>query len=328
MPTPASRGDVRRPTFLQPQGQTPFWRSPEFLRFAAIALVALGGAAAFLFSQGAVTPKSVPTPADPAQAPLPATVSLTPEQRAERDAFLSAAFEGALRDQADGEPLQDTTGSRKLLQQIANFDADEFRSRTTRNLDYAAATTDPEAWRGQFVRLYGILGEVWAEKLDQPVAGREATWRAQLLTGDNFSEPNLLEFIDRPLPEMSLRDQRLRAVEVEGVFYRSGSFESVYQNGKDQTVEATWTLPWVFVRNLRLIDEGTDDRHTFLNDYPKVILAVLALVIFGGRLLFSWIQGRRRVQRRPKPPSDIRTMFEQKLREKGLPPAPPSPPQT
>lgn len=329
MPGPHPSGIPDRPVFRSARSDPPFWRSPEFTRFAMIALIALGGAAAFLYSQripdrGAATPSDGAATRGPS---LPATASLTPEQKAEREAYLATAFEGALRDQDDGAPLQDTTGYRKLLEHIAKYDAEDFSARTQRPYDHAAAVADPAAWRGQFVRVSGLLGEIWAEKLSRPVAGRENSWRAQIGSGDEFSDQAILEFIDRPFPEATLKDLRWSAVEVEGIFYRSASFDSEFVDGKGRTIEATWTVPWIFVRNIRLLDGSASPTRTFLNDHPMLILGVLAFVIFGGRLLVSWVQSRRRVQRRPKAQPGIREMFEQKLREKGLPPAPPSPPK-
>lgn len=327
MPTPEPNGAPRRAAFLEAPEPTPFWRSAEFARFSLLAFVALGLAGAFLYFQRAQERIATPPATASANPALPATATLTPEQRAEREAFLASAFEGALRDQADGARLQDTTGSRKLLEQISKFDAADFTARTQRTLEYAPVLADPDAWRGQFVRVSGVLGEIWAEKLARPVVGRESIWRGQLLSGEEFSEPTLLEFVDRPFPALTLHDLRHRAVEVEGVFYRTGTFDSEYVNGKGETVEATWTVPWVFVRNVRLIDEGQSPSHTFLNDHPMLVLGVLAFVIFGTRLLISWFQSRRRRQRRPQAQPSIRAMFDQKIREKGLPPAPPSPPK-
>ncbi len=316
MPNRELPEDLRRRDFLNPQRQTPFWQSPEFQRFGLFAMIALVVAGLYLFSHQAQQVAAPP----PTAPPPPATTTLTPEEQSAREAYLATAFEGALRDQDDGADLQDTTGSRKLLDQIARYDADDFRARTQRTLDYPAAKADPEAWRGEFVRLYGVLGTIWAEKLARPVAGRSTVWRGQLLTGDNFTEPNLVEFIDRPMPGTDLDDLRMRAAQVEGIFYRTARFESEYRNGKGERVEATWTMPWVFVRNLQLIDEGQAPTSTVLNEHPVLILAILAFVIFGGRLLFSWFSSKRRVRRAPQPQTGIREIFERKLREKGVQP--------
>jgi len=335
MSTPGPSGAPRRPAFLEQAQPVPFWRSPEFLRFALIAFAALSVAAVFLYFQPTQQrisnpPASSTTASGPTD--LPSTATLTPEQVAKREAFLSTAFEGALRDQADGARLQDTTGSRKLLDQVAKFDAAEFARRVESPLDYSAARADPAAWRGRYVRLSGLLTHVWAEKLALPVAGRATAWRGQIGSGEDFGEPTLLEFLDRPFPSMSLTNLGMRPVEIEGVVYRLASFESEYQNPKGQTVEAVWEMPWIFVRNIRFLDDSQASTHTFVDEHPSLILGLLAFVIFGGRLLVWWIQSRRRGRRRiseqhaTPAPSSIRVMFENKLREKGLPPAPPSPP--
>ncbi|MBL8861839.1 MAG: hypothetical protein JNK02_07480 [Planctomycetes bacterium] len=327
MSTPRPSGAQRRPAFLTPREEPPFWRTPEFTRFMAIALVALGGAAAFLYSQRPIA--APPVPAAGVASPVPATATLSPEARAERESALAAAFEGALRDQADGEPLQHTTGSRKLLEHVARFDPEDFTARVEARLDYMTAIRDPEAWRGRFVRIAGLVGQIWPEKLARPVLGRDSSWKGQLGSGEEFGEPSLLEFLERPFPQVALRDLEKRPVEIEGIFYRMVTFDSEYVNPKGETVEATWEMPWIFVRNIRLLDEGPGPARTFLNDHPALIMGVLAFVIFGGRLLTSWIGSRRRGQRRPAPAStSIREMFDRKLRERGLPPAPPSPPQS
>jgi len=319
-----------------PRPELPIWRTPEFLRFAAIAgisLLAIGGL--LLFAQKTALepledPLALPT-ADASQPPLPATASLTPEQRAEHDVFLSTALEGALLDQQNGDEFQETSGYRKLLEQVARFEPADFSARTTRELDPAVVIADPEAWRGQFVRLRGILGDIVPQKLSRPVAGRRNAWRGQILSGDGFSWATVFESLDRPFEgqNRTLDDMRLRAVEVEGILYRTGRWNTERTNDEGQTEQLSFDLPWLFVRNMRLIDEGQTPTKLFLNEHPMLILGVLAFVIFGGRLLASWFARRRRgVPRQPKGPSGIREMFERKLREKGIPPAPPASPQS
>ncbi len=337
-PTPSE--SPRRPAFQSAREEPPFWRSPEFTRFALFALVALGGAAVFLYTQRAketiyversdgtaAEVASAANAANAANAPESATVPVSPEELAARETFLSTAFEGALRDQVEGAEFQDSTGYRKLLEQVEKFDPADFSARVKRNFAPAAALADPAGWRGEFVRTAGILGDIEPQRLGRQVSGRKDAWRAQLGSGEEFNDRIILEFLDRPFPELSLEDLYWRPIEIEGVFYRHGTYVSDVQNSKGQTLEVTWTLPWIFVRNVRLLDESVTPTRTFLNEHPMWILAVLAFVIFGGRLLISWVQSRRRGKRRPAAPSSIRVMFEQKLREKGLPPAPPSPPK-
>ncbi len=340
MTPPAPSASPRRPAFRSATEEPPFWRSPEFVRFAALALIALGGAAAFLYTQraqgnldaerGNGTAAEVASAANAANAASTAgaaPVALSAEERAARDAYLSTAFEGALRDQDEGAEFQDSTGYRKLLEQVEKFDPANFTTRVKHQFEPAAALADPDAWRGEFVRTAGILGDIEPMRLARPVSGRKDAWRAQLGSGEEFGDRIILEFLDRPFPELSLKDLYWRPIEIEGVFYRHGTYVSDVVNSKRQTLEVTWTLPWIFVRNVRLLDESVTPTRTFLNEHPMWILAVLAFVIFGGRLLISWVQSRRRGKRRPAAPSSIRVMFEQKLREKGLPPAPPSPPK-
>lgn len=330
MSSPVQGGPARRA--FTPREEPPIWRSPEFLRFAIVAGISLAAVAGLLL----VSQKTALEPVrdelavtSPAAAPLPATASLTPQERAEREAFLATALEGALRDQQNGDEFQETSGYRKLLEQVAQFESADFTARTTRDLDMKAILADPDAWRGQFVRLRGVLGDVVAQKLSRPVAGRRNAWRGQIASGDDFNDLTVFEALDRPLEheKRSLDDMRMRAVEVEGVLYRTGSWTAEKQNAEGQTEVLTFNLPWLFVRNIRLIDEGQAPTRTFLNEHPMLILAVLAFVIFGGRVLVSWFARRRRKTRTPKAPSGIREAFERKLREKGFPPAPPSSPQ-
>ena len=91
----------RRPAFLEPATPTPFWRAPELARFALLAFVALGVAAAFLYFKRATEEIAAVPPPVAAEPELPATATLTPEQTAAREAYLATAFEGALRDQAE-----------------------------------------------------------------------------------------------------------------------------------------------------------------------------------------------------------------------------------
>ncbi len=340
MPSLDQGGPTRR--VFTPRPEPPIWRTPEFLRFAAIAglsLAAIG--VVLLVSQQTALPalkdQLALKSADSNQPPLPATASLTPEEKAEREAFLSTFLEGALRDQLNGDEFQETSGYRKLLEQVAQFEPADFTARTMRELDPQVVIADPDAWRGQFVRLRGILGDIVPQKLSRPVAGRRNAWRGQILSGDGFSWATVFEMLDRPFEgqkqsdgsSVTLDDMRMRAVEVEGILYRTGRWNTVRKNDEGQTEELSFVLPWLFVRNMRLIDEGQAPTRVFLNEHPMLILGVLAFVIFGGRLLASWFARRRRAVPKPsKGPTGIRDLFERKLREKGLPPAPPPSPQS
>ncbi len=331
------RPGSRRPSPFEAQAEPPFWRTPEFTRFAWLALLLIGaGIVAFVMArraERAATPADAPAAvgaesAAPSLPPPPATATLTDAQRADRDAFLATAFEGALRDQENGQEIAETTGYRKLLEQVAKFSPEEVAQRTQRTLDYPAVLADPDAWRGEFVRLSGLVGDLMPVKLSRPVAGRSDAWRAQFLSGEDWEEGTILEFAERPLPQMRAGELRSRAAQVEGVLYRTVSFEAEVLTPRGDLVSVPRTAPWLFVRNLELIDERPGSSRAFLQDNAIVILALMAFVIFGGRLVAFWIQRRRRGSRRAVQPAGIREMFEQKLREKGHPPAPPPSPKT
>jgi hypothetical protein len=263
----------------------------------------------------------------PAPPPLRPSAALSEEERAAREARLATAFEGALRDQQNGQDFVETTGYRKLLEQLAQFDPAEVSARAERSLDYEGALADPDAWRGEFVRVRGLLGEMQAQKLMRPVLGRGDAWRVQLAVANDPALALLFDSLDPPLPELTPDQARWRAVEVEGVFYRTVAFEAQPFESRGRVQQASYTLPWLLVRNVRLIDEGGQSSKTFLEEHAILLFGLLAFVIFGSRLVVYWVRRRRPPNRKPPPESGIRELFEQKLRERGAAASPTRPHQ-
>ena len=295
----------------------PFYSAPEFRRFAWLAgLVAILGIGLYLM-QASRTEKAESDRHAAArkatEAFLPAH-ELTPEEIEQRKANLLTKFEGALTDTDNGSPLvQQTPGFWKLLEVMIKFSPEEVDRRANLEFDYATAMKDPDALRGEFVRARGILIQpLEAVKLARPVLGRTDFYRGVLTDGDN---PFLIDLTERP---EGLEDRGV--YDVEGVFYRTVTYKA-NDNSKQ-------TQPLLVVRNMRKVDAATETGwRAWMADNMFSILVGMAILVFGGRLVLSIVQGKRRhnSRREPVATGSFHQMFDQKLRADGLTPPPPHP---
>ncbi len=219
---------------------------------------------------------------------------------------LSTYFEGALSDSQNGQPFSETSGYAKLLESVSAFTPEEFAARSKTYLDHAAVMRDPDRWRGEFVNLRGIIVGLEAVRLRTPIRGATDAFRG-LITTAAGTEGVWFDLLEPP-PELNLQRD---VVDVEGVFYRTVS----YENKKGELKEA----PWLIARTLHRPDEGELKRGAPRSPLPIVLIGA-ALAYFLVRLIvFALQQKQQRARSAASGGSSIRAMMQRQRRprEKG-----------
>jgi hypothetical protein len=304
-PDPRSREPFLRET------PPPFYKTREFARFLWLAgmLVVVAGFVVFTTLRDSRT--EVPYPPAGTASPAQALPREDPEQRERR---ILGLFEGSLVDSRNGQGFDETPGYRRMMQILASYAPDDIAQRSTRYLDYAAAMSDPDAWRGEFVRARGIVAGMYAEKLTHPVFGISDVYRAYLTDADG-TNGLVVDLPSHPGPFDLQRDP----VEVQGIFYRTVSYET--------QANETREVPYLLARNFGVVaTEGERPFRTFLRDRVVLLLSLMALAIVGSRLIVYWMQrrSRRGGDRSPARATDFHAMFEKKMREQGRKTRPPA----
>lgn len=279
-------------------------RTPEFQRFVWLLVVlAVVGILGYLGLFGATLLRLQPPPNQ-------AKPALSAEVRTERQKDLETLFEGSLADTRNGEGFAETQGYAHLLQLLAGYPPDQIEKLATKKLDWNAAVSDPDAWRGQFVWMRGIVAHRWAERLKNPVPGIEDVYRTILTDGDG-SEGVVVDMIEEPA-RVGLQSD---PVDVQGIFYRTVRYPNAAK--KTEEVEA----PYLLVRNMRPVVQPPRDPAGFLRNPRAVSLIAIALVIGLARLLIYVFQRRSRRPGRVAPTGarsgapGIRNLFEQRIRQ-------------
>ncbi len=194
---------------------------------------------------------------------------------------LSTLFEGALLDTSNDQDFVQSQGYMKLLELVALEDpALAHEKASKKRLDWEAAMQDPNAWRGEWVHYRGPLaGDFAAERLASPVHGYSDYWRGVIVDaredepGQAPDETGGVVF-DMLAPPADATDfDRNDTVEIEGVFYRTVSFET-RAKGKFRTA------PYLIVRNLTHYHPDANTK-TKLNVWAIILIA-------GGGVLFIY----------------------------------------
>jgi hypothetical protein len=275
-----------------------------------------------LATAASATRASAQDSAPPSQAaPAPPAADAAPQDPAKNQARIATSLDGSLVDTHNGDALMlETSGYRRLLQLVNAVAPADATARSTLKLDRAAALKDPDALRGQWVRVQGLLAQVKAERLDQPLDGAVDIWEG-VVTDTDGSDSIVFDMLQRPEGFTERRD----IVDVEGVFYRTARFESL--NG--HSIEA----PYLIARNVLHVDTSTLPV-TGLSGGLFTAVLVGAAVIF---LVFRVIMMIRDSGKKPGAGADasraIRRAAEQHLREAraarksgSSPSVPPDPP--
>ncbi len=300
-PQPPSEAPRRRP-FEGQEPPEPIHRAPEFQRFiwlvGGLAVVALMVVYALSIAGGKPIQAQAKTPVASAKPPS----DVDPIGRSLR---LSTLFEGALADSHNGAGFVETEGYRHLLETLSNYPIDQVEKLATTKLDWKAATTDPDAWRGEFVWTRGVIANRWAERLRSPVFGAQDVYRVILTDGD-ASEGVVVDMLEEP-PAVAFRSD---PVDVQGIFYRTVRYAAV--GYKDDLV-----LPYVLAKSMRAIERPKRSAGGILREHGPAALAGMALAIGAARLLIYWFQRRsQRPRAAPRAATvGFKKMFEKRLNE-------------
>ena len=319
--SPEKTPPPRRPFEDRPP-PAPFHRTPEFRRLLVFAGLLVFVALFWLYTTSRVSqserdgPGSPPAVAKTAQSTAPPT----PEEVEARQRRLLTLFEGALADSENGEDFRETQGYRHLIQILAQYTPEEVSNRATQRLDYAAFMRDPNAWRGEFVRVRGIMSGMRTEKLSTSVFDIHDVYRGILVEPDG-SEGVAFDMLEPPPPF----EMRRQPVDIEGIFYRTVQ----YANEAGKLKEA----PYLLVKSFKVVEHAPVTGTSFLKDHAGLALLCMGLAIFVTRLLMYVFQRRAQhpaARVRTQRTSGFREMFEKKMREHGQSqgPKPPESPPT
>jgi hypothetical protein len=291
--------------FLQPPPDEPFWRSKEFSRFAGLAGLAIFALLLFAYF-GLRQAESARRDQEAASASWP---PLSTEERAARLAAQGTLFEGALREAPVAQGFEQSSGYGKMLDSLKRIRPEQVAERAKLRLDWTSVTTDPDPWRGEYVRVRGIVADVWAERLESPVFEHKDVWRGMLTDADGDNGV-VFDFLERPANADALRRE---AVDLEGIYYRNVAYTA--ENGTQRTA------PWILAKNLSVVPAATESAYkATLADNTLLILALLAFAVLGGRVLLSATRSRRRAPATLAPPQSIREVLEANRRRAGIRP--------
>ena len=308
MPDPSPNPPPPRQPFAGMRAPDPFYRTPEFGRFMMLlGLMAVCGLLFLYVTSSQRKRLAAEAAAAAREAELPKL--LTPEEAEARRTRLSTILEGSLTDTENGTDFVETTGYRRLLQILTSFPHEEVERRAVRRLDYEAAVRDPDAWRGEFVWTRGIVAELYAERLRDPVFGLTDVYRG-VLTEGNGTNGVYFDLPELP-PGLELRKD---PVDVYGVFYRTVRYETLNPQVEEQRVR---TVPYLVIRSLRKVEDPDADPTAFLQNPFVGTFVGVGLVLIVVRLLIYLFQRRSRRSRVPPGPrpAGFKELFEKKLRQ-------------
>ncbi len=201
---------------------------------------------------------------------------------------LASLYEGTLLGVVDGQDFGETPGYRRLLEIVSSYGENELRNKAPKNFVRTDALAHPDAWRGELVRVRGLLaGEgMKAERLAYPIGEHTDVYRA-LVTEPDGSDGVFLDFLHPP-PSFTLgRDM----VEAEAVFVRLVG----YENRKGEHVEA----PYLIARDLRELDTTDLHHRTAFDEFGLILLgAVLAYMVI--RIVLSMRSKKGRAKHDPE----------------------------
>lgn len=272
----------------------PFLRTPIGLRVLLLALL-LTTAAMMLWSRERRADQDAKArSARAAEAAASAPVAPTEEQLSERRRKLSTAFEGALNDTVNGDDFVETPGYRRLIEILAASSSEDVARRASNYLDHAAAMATPDMFRGEYVRVRGLLGGLSAYKLDAPVHDITDVWRGTIAQPDGEQDTVVLDLVGEP-PELELRRS---VVEVEGLLYRTVAYES--RSGEQRVA------PYLLARSVRVLPGRAGGSHSARTRLMVTACGVGAIVVY---FLIRY-SARARSAPRSRRPAGFKQMFE------------------
>jgi hypothetical protein len=192
----------------------------------------------------------------------------------DRTALLNGLFQGSIRDGVDNTEFGETPSFDRLIYHVRAMPKEEFSKQVTRWLDWKAAMENPQLWRGEFVRVRGLVGKLDPVKLHHGADDTDI-YRGFIGQPDG-TDMVAFDFVDKP-PNVDLKRDVL---DIEGVFYRTLTYESV--SGEKRTI------PYLIARDVKIYESPADPLTRFEGwKFGAVIAASVAIALvavrFGGR---------------------------------------------
>jgi hypothetical protein len=189
----------------------------------------------------------------------PATpIEVSPEERERR---LQSLYEGTLAAVQDGQDFAETPDYRRLLEIIGSYREHELTAKAPPPFERAAVLADPARWRGELVRVRGLLAGMIAVRLAHPIGEHTDAFRA-FITEPDGEDGIVVDFLHQP-PDLSLEKD---VVETEAVFVRTVSYEA--KNGKIAVA------PYLVARDLRELDTSALRRRTAFDQFALILIGV------------------------------------------------------
>jgi len=279
-PTPRGGGPGSRYAFLRKAKP----EQPQYMRRISIGGVAvIGLATVVMFALRAADRSRGPSPPTPVSQERVADATERLAALAdERRPTLPTLFEGSLVDAKNGDDFRETFGMRHLLFQMEKMSPEDVSKKTEMFDDYAGAIAQPDAFRGRWFRVQGLVGQLTAERLDSVFWGETDVYRGFL--GQTDGSDGVVFDMLTPPPQFDLmRD----VVEVDGLFYRTVRYET----GSGHLVE----IPYFLVKSLRVMHDADAPSPSQPTGKDAWILGVAFLVGAG------WVVYQRfKIKQRPK----------------------------
>ncbi len=273
--------EAKRPrrAFLEPAPQVPFLKTREGRLIVGLGLLCvMCGVAAFVQYQRTqaiverATAERLRAEAEAAAVP---EVSLD-EQLAQKRAALTTSYEGAFADSANGDGFLETAGYGKLVELLAGMTPEATSTKAVDYLDYPKLVAQPDLYRGEFLRVRGLIGGIHAVKLERPVHEITDVWRGTIAQ-PNGDETVVFDFIGVP-PDF---ESQRTVLEVDGLLYRIVGYES-------QT-HVQRSAPYLLARSIRKIEAASPS-----GDRSKLVAILMGLLAIGGYLLLrTTLRGRK-----------------------------------
>ncbi len=268
----------RRP-FLEPTPQVPFLKTREGRLIVGLGVLCLlCGIAAFVqYQRTQAAVERATAERLKAEAQAAAVPEVSPDERlAQKRAELLTSYEGAFADSANGDEFIETAGYAKLLELLAGMTPEATIAKAADYLDYPEVVAQPDLYRGEFLRVRGLVGGLYAVKLERPVHDITDVWRGTVAQ-PNGDEAVVFDFIGTP-PDF---ESQRTVLEVDGLLYRMVSYES-------RTHEQR-TSPYMLVRSIREIEAASPT-----GSKSKVVAILMGLLAIGGYLLLrTALRGRK-----------------------------------
>jgi len=210
----------------------------------------------------------------------------------DRAALLNGLFQGTIRDAVDNTDFTETPSYDRLIYHVRAMPQEEFSGQVTRRLDWADSVARPDLWRGEFVRVRGIVAALEPVRLRHAADNVPDVYRGFLAEPDG-SERVAFDYVGMPPQVTTERD----VIDIEGVYYRTVSYES--------KVGGQEVMPYLIARDLKLYRRPADP----LTHFEGWKLGVVIAASVGLALVALRLGSRRRQRRTQSPPPPAATTF-------------------